>query len=206
MDWHVVAAFSVATILVVTAPGPVMAILAHNTLRHGTASGLLTVVGVEFGELCLLTAALAGVTASAEIFPVLFRWLGLAGVIYLAWSAASALFSQTTAGARNTIANRARMPFVQGLTVALANPATLVFYAAFFRQFLRPDRPLVQQTITLGAIYLVAAFIFDLALVLILARLRLPAASGRLAGAMRLGSAGLYLAVAIFGIAGFVTA
>src|ERR1700741_1400058 len=118
MDWHVVGPFSIATLLVVAAPGPVMAILAHNTLRHGTAAGLLTVIGVELGELCLLTAALAGVIASAEYFPMLFRWLGLAGVVYLVWSAASALRSRVAAGGRSTIATGARMPIVEGLTVA----------------------------------------------------------------------------------------
>src|SRR5215475_89236 len=161
MDWHVLVPFSIATILVVMAPGPVMAVVAHNTLRHGTTAGLLTVVGVELGEFCLLAAALAGVTASAEFFPVLFRWLGLAGIAYLAWSAVSALCSCAAAGARNTIATGARMPVIEGLTVAFANPATLVFYTAFFRQFVQPDRPVAQQTLALGAIYLFVAFTFD---------------------------------------------
>jgi threonine/homoserine/homoserine lactone efflux protein len=175
-------------------------------LRYGAAAGLLTVVGVELGELCLLTAALAGVTVSAECFPVLFRWLGLAGVVYLAWSAMSVLWSRTSAGTRNPIASRARMPVVEGLTVALANPATLVFYTAFFQQFLQPDRSVAQQTLALGAVYLLAALACDLALVLTLARIRLPAVSRRFGNVMRLGSAGTYLAVAIIGIAAFVRA
>ena len=206
MDWLVLGPFLMATLLVVVAPGPVMAIVAHNTLRHGTSAGLLTVIGVELGELCLLTAALAGVTVSAACFPVLFRWLGLAGVVYLAWSAMSVLWSQTSAGTRNTIASRARMPVVEGLTVALANPATLVFYTAFFRQFLRPDRSVAQQTLALGAIYLLAALACDLALVLTLARIRGPAACSRLGGVIRWGSAGMYATIAIIGIAGFVRA
>src|SRR5262249_40717861 len=107
---------------------------------------------------------------------------------------------------RTAIATGTRMPVVEGLTVAFANPATLVFYAAFFRQFVRPDRPVVQQTLALGAIYLFIAFIFDLALVLTLARLHRPAAAGRFGGMLRWGSAGMYATVAIIGIAGFVRA
>jgi threonine/homoserine/homoserine lactone efflux protein len=34
MDWLVLGPFLMATLLVVVAPGPVMAIVAHNTLRH----------------------------------------------------------------------------------------------------------------------------------------------------------------------------
>ena len=81
-----------------------------------------------------------------------------------------------------------------------------MFSSAFFRQFLEPGRSVVQQTLALGAIYLFAAFTFDLVLVLAVARIRVPAACGRLRGLMRLGSAGLYLAVAIIGIAGFARA
>jgi threonine/homoserine/homoserine lactone efflux protein len=182
-----------------------MAIVAHNTLRHGTAAGLLTVVGVELGELCLLTATFMGVTVSAELFPVLFRWLGLAGTLYLAWLAASALRSHCTP-VRNTIATCTRMPVIEGLTVAFANPAALVFYTAFFPQFLHPDRPVAQQTVALGTIYLFTALTFDLILVLTLGRIQVPAAWGRFGSTMKLGSAAVYLTMAIIGVVGFVEA
>jgi homoserine/homoserine lactone efflux protein len=203
VDWYLFATFSIATLLVVTAPGPVMAIVAHNTLRHGTATGLLTVVGVELGELCLLTATFMGVTASAEFFPPLFRWLGLAGTLYLLWLAVSALRAHC-APVQDAIATRARMPVLEGLMVAAANPAALVFYTAFFPQFLRPDRPLAQQTIALGAVYLFTAIAFDLALVLTLGRIPVPASWRRFGSALKFASTAVYLTIAIFGVVGFV--
>ena len=205
MDWYLLGAFLIATLLVVMAPGPVMAIVAHNTLRHGTAAGLLTVVGVELGELCLLTATVMGVTVSTELFPLLFRWLGLAGTLYLLWLAASALRSHCTP-VGDTIATGTRMPVVEGLTVAAANPAALVFYTAFFPQFLHPDRPVAQQTIALGAIYLFTALTFDLALVLTLGRIQVPAAWRRFGSVMKFGSTAVYLTIAIIGVVGFVEA
>jgi threonine/homoserine/homoserine lactone efflux protein len=205
VDWYLLGPFLIATLLVVMAPGPVMAIIAHNTLRHGTAAGLLTVVGVELGELCLLTATFIGVTVSAELLPVLFRWLGLAGTLYLAWLAASVLRSHDTP-VRNTIATGTRRPVVEGLTVAFSNPAALVFYTAFFPQFLHPDRPVAEQVAVLGAIYLFTALTFDLVLVLTLARIQLPAACGRFGSVMRLGSAAVYLTIAIIGVVGFAQA
>jgi threonine/homoserine/homoserine lactone efflux protein len=205
VDWYLLGPFLIATLLVVMAPGPVMAIIAHNTLRHGTAAGLLTVVGVELGELCLLTATFIGVTVSAELLPVLFRWLGLAGTLYLAWLAASVLRSHDTP-VRNTIATGTRRPVVEGLTVAFSNPAALVFYTAFFPQFLHPDHPVARQVAVLGAIYLSTALTFDLVLVLTLARIQVPAASGRFGSVMRLGSAAVYLTIAIIGVVGFAQA
>jgi threonine/homoserine/homoserine lactone efflux protein len=202
MDWYLPGPFVIATLLVVVAPGPVMAIIAHNTLRHGMTAGLLTVLGVELGEFCLLAAAVLGVAISAELCPVLFRWLGLAGTVYLAWLAASALRSRGSPAGGAT-PSRAGMPVVEGLTVAFANPAALVFYAAFFSQFLRPDRPIAQQTVALGTIYLVIALAFDLALVVTLARIRPSAASARFGPLLNVGSAVLYLTIAAIGVLGF---
>jgi threonine/homoserine/homoserine lactone efflux protein len=205
MDWYFPGPFVIAALLVVIVPGPVMAIIAHNTVRHGTIPGLLTVLGVELGELCLLAAMLAGFAISAEVCPVLFRWVGLAGTLYLAWLAASALRALRAHGApaADASASRASKPLVEGLTVAVANPAALVFYAAFFSQFLRPDLSIVRQTVLLGAIYLGIALAFDLVLVLTLARIRLSAASARLGLMLNLGSAALYLTIAVIGALGF---
>jgi threonine/homoserine/homoserine lactone efflux protein len=203
VDEHLLAAFSIATLLVVMTPGPVMAIVAHNTLRHGAAAGLLTAIGVEFGELCLLGAMFAGLTISGELFPGLFRWLALAGAFYLVWLAANALRSRCLA-ASNARAARTRMPIVDGLTVAFGNPATLVFYAAFFPQFLDPDRSVAQQTLVLGAVYLCTALAFDLVCVFTLARIRLPAGWARFAGFAELGSAAVYVAIAVIAIVGFI--
>jgi threonine/homoserine/homoserine lactone efflux protein len=205
MNWAVLAPFLVATLLVVMTPGPVMTIIAHNTLRHGTAAGLLTAIGVELGELCLLIVASAGVTISAELSPALFRWLALAGALYLVWLAASGLRSRYAAGP-TSIAVRTRMPIVEGLTVALGNPVALVFYAAFFPQFLDPDRPAIRQTIVLGALYLCTALAFDLVWVLTLARIRVPVTWRRFASVLELGSAAVYLTIAIIGFVGFAKA
>jgi threonine/homoserine/homoserine lactone efflux protein len=205
VNWAVLAPFLVATLLIVVTPGPVMTIIAHNTLRHGTAAGLLTAIGVGLGELCLLVAASAGVTISAELSPALFRWLALAGALYLIWLAASALRSCYAAGPRS-IAARTRTPIVEGLAVALGNPVALVFYAAFFPQFIDPDRPAARQAIVLGALYLCTALAFDLAWVLMLARIRVPAAWRRFGGVLELGSAAVYLTIAIIGVVGFANA
>ena len=203
MDWYFPGPFVIAALLVVIVPGPVMAIIAHNTLRHGMIAGLLTVLGVEFGELCLLAATLVGFAISAELCPVLFRWLGLVGTLYLAWLAASALRAHGPP-ADAAIVRGAGKPAVEGLTVAFANPAALVFYAAFFSQFLRPEYPIARQAAVLGAIYLVIALVFDVILVLMLARIRVPAASARFGPILNFGSAALYFTIAVMGVLGLV--
>jgi threonine/homoserine/homoserine lactone efflux protein len=203
MDGHLLAAFLIATLLVVMTPGPVMAIVAHNTLRHGATAGLLTAIGIELGELCLLGATFAGLMISGELVPGLFRWLTLAGAFYLVWLTVTALRSRCRAASRAT-APRTRMPVVDGLTVAFGNPATLVFYTAFFPQFLDPSGSIARQALVLGAAYLCTALTFDLACVFILGRIRLLAGWTRFASFAELGSAVVYLAIAAIAVVGFI--
>jgi threonine/homoserine/homoserine lactone efflux protein len=194
-----------ATLLLVT-PGPVIAIVAHNTLRHGTAAGLLTVVGVELGDACLLGATFAGLVLSGELLPVLFRWLSLAGALYLIWLAAEALLVRHDTSRKPTLSRR-RKPILDGLTIVFANPAGLLFYAAFFPQFIDPDHSISEQMIVLSALYVCTALAFDSACVLTVARLRLPAGRSTQIGRFaELGSAVVYLSIAVITVLSFIEA
>lgn len=205
MDWSLLAAFLTATAFVVITPGPVMAIIAHNTLRHGTAVGLLTAFGIGLGELCLFGAMFLSLTMFDELVRQLFRWLALAGALYLAWLAARALRCHGRP-AHPDRPSRMRRPMVDGLTVALGNPAALVFYMAFFMPFVDPGQPVAQQMAVLGATYLCTALSFDFACVLTLARLRPAASWMRLGGFAELASAAVYLLIAAIAVAGFIGA
>jgi threonine/homoserine/homoserine lactone efflux protein len=206
VDWYTLAQFLAATLLLFATPGPVMAIVAHNTLRHTTAAGLLTVVGVGLGDACLLGATFAGLTLSDELLPVVFRWLSLAGGLYLIWLAAEALLGRHDISRKPNL-SRCRKPLLDGLTIAFANPAALLFYAAFFPQFIDPDHSIPEQMIVLSALYVCTRLAFDSAWVLTVARLRLPAGwsrqIGRFAG---LGSAVGYLSIAVITALRFIEA
>jgi threonine/homoserine/homoserine lactone efflux protein len=97
-------------------------------------------------------------------------------------------------------------PIVDGVTVAFSNPTALVFYAAFFPQFIDPDHSVSEQVLQLGAMYLCTALLFDLAFVVAFARIRLPARLTRLAGIAECGSAVVYLAIAVITVVGFMKA
>ena len=152
VDWNSLAQFSVATFLILVTPGPIMVIIAHNTLRQGPMAGLSTVIGVELGEVCIFVAVFAGLSLSGELLPVLFRWLPLAGALYLVWLATDTIRLRNPPARRPNLP-RARKPVLDGLTIAFANPAALLFYAAFFPQFIDPDHSIPKQMVLLSAIY-----------------------------------------------------
>jgi threonine/homoserine/homoserine lactone efflux protein len=204
VDWYVVVSFLMATLFLLMTPGPVMAIVAHNTLRDGATGGLKTAIGIELGEVCLLGVTFAGLMISGELLPALFRWISLAGALYLVWLAVSTLRSRYMPS-RNARATDTSRPILDGLTVAFGNPTAVVFYAAFFPQFIDLDHSIPEQILQLGALYLCAALLFDLTCVLAFACIR-PAGLARFAGLAEWGSAAVYLAIAAVTVAGFMKA
>ena len=194
-----------ATLVLLMTPGPVMAIVVHNTLRDGAAGGLKTAIGIELGEICLLGVTFAGLMISGEFLPALFRWISLAGALYLVWLAVSTLRSRYMPS-RSARATGSSKPILDGLTVALGNPTALVFYAAFFPQFINFDHPIPEQILQLGAMYLCAALLFDLTFVLAFACIRRPAGVMRFGDVAALGSAAVYLAIATVTGIGFLKA
>jgi threonine/homoserine/homoserine lactone efflux protein len=205
VDWYVAASFLMATLFLLMTPGPVMAIVAHNTLRDGAAGGLRTAIGIELGEICLLGVTFAGLMISGELLPELFRWISLAGAAYLAWLAVSTLRSRYMPSPSTRVTGSSR-PILDGLTVALGNPTALVFYAAFFPQFIDFDHSIPEQILQLGAMYLCAALLFDLTFVLVFACMRRPAGATWFGDLTALASAAVYLAIATVTVVGFLKA
>jgi threonine/homoserine/homoserine lactone efflux protein len=176
VDWYSLAQFLGATLLLVATPGPIMAIIAHNTLRHGAAAGFLTVVGVEIGDVCLLGAALASLVLSGDLLETMFRWLALAGALYLIWLAAGLMARHRAS--RMAVLPRSHGPILDGLTIVFANPSRLLFYTAFFPQFIDSDRPIPEQVIALSALYAGTVLTIEYFCVVAVARLRRPGALG----------------------------
>jgi threonine/homoserine/homoserine lactone efflux protein len=203
MDWYILAQFLSATLLVFATPGPVMAIVSHGTLRYGTVAGFQTLLGVGLGEVCLLGATFAGLTLSGELLPTVFRWLSLAGALYLIWLAVEAVLVRGRTSS-NSGSTRCRKPILEGLTIAFANPAALLFCTAFFPQFINTDHSISEQMVVLSAIYVSTRLAFGSACVLAVARL--PAGWTRFGRFAELGSAAVYLSIAAITVLTFVDA
>jgi threonine/homoserine/homoserine lactone efflux protein len=65
-----------------------------------------------------------------------------------------------------------RLIFGRGLLVGLTNPKTLLFYGAFFPQFIVPGPDASDQLLLLALTFLVIAVVLDGAWALLAARLR----------------------------------
>jgi threonine/homoserine/homoserine lactone efflux protein len=198
---HLYLAFVLATTVLILIPGPNVSLIVANAVAYGTAYGLLTVAGTSAAVLVQLGLTALGMTAVLGAMAAWFewlRWLGVAYLLYLGlrqWRAAPVDLTRTRPQPRS-----ARAIVLRGFAVSLTNPKTLLFYGAFFPQFISIDRPLAPQVALLCITFLVLAAGLDAGWALLAGRARgLLASRGRLrnrlSGGLLMG-AGLGLALA----------
>ncbi len=173
MNLELYLAFVVAATVLIVVPGPnVMLIVAHS-LGHGPRRALITVAGTNVCQAIQLAITCVGMASILLFLAPCFEWLRWAGVAYLnflgvrEWRARP----DTRAGATGDAAS-ARACFWQGFMVSATNPKTLLFYAAFFPQFVDPALPPAFQMVVLSVTFLAIALAFDSSYALLAGRAR----------------------------------
>lgn len=155
MDEQMLAFIGIA-IVVVVVPGPDMALVARNVLRHGRSAGYATSVGICAGTLGWALAAGLGVATLLATSATAFTALKLAGAAYLIYLGITALRDHGAAAA-NGANGRARLPwhraFLQGLLSALLNPKLGVFFLTLLPQFVAPGDPVLLRVLQLALVF-----------------------------------------------------
>jgi threonine/homoserine/homoserine lactone efflux protein len=161
MSPELYAAYLAACLVIVIVPGPTVTLIIANSLRHGTRAGLLNVIGTQVGLAVMIGVVGIGLTSLIEAMGHWFDWLRLAGAAYLIWLGWKMIRSTGAASA----AAPARAPrggfLLQGVLVALSNPKTLLFFGAFFPQFIDPARDQGLQILIMGLTAMFFAAISD---------------------------------------------
>ncbi len=135
-------ALALVTLLLVAIPGPNVALIVATALAHGIGQGLATVAGTTAGVGLQLAAVVLGLGTLLTLAAGLLVWLKWLGVAYLVWLGLRHWFAgdpETEAPAAPGRRRAAGRAFRRGLLVALLNPKTLVFNAAFLPQFVPAD-------------------------------------------------------------------
>jgi len=170
MSLSVYFAFLLACVVVAIVPGPTVTLIVANSLRHGRRAGMLNVAGTQLGLALTVRIVLLGLATLIAAMGAWFVWLRLAGAAYLIWLGCNLLMAsgEIEAGAAP------RKPpggfFLQGLGVALSNPKTLLFFGAFFPQFIDASRDYMLQVLIMGATAMAVAAISDSAYALLASR------------------------------------
>lgn len=144
-------AYLAAIVLLIATPGPVVMLITGTVARRGFRQGVLTAVGANAASLVLIAGAMLMVFGVVMVSARLLVGLHVAGCLFIAVLAIRTLLGEWRAGrgrsgdgtAAGEPASRPRgLPgVVRGFLVGIANPKDLLFFVAFFPQFvgITPD-------------------------------------------------------------------
>jgi homoserine/homoserine lactone efflux protein len=170
MSLSIYLAYLLACVALVIVPGPTVTLIIANSLRHGRRAGMLNVAGTQLGLALTVGVVLLGLASLITAMGAWFIWLRLAGAVYLVWLGCRLLLTSD----RLEPGAVPRKPrggfFLQGLAVALSNPKTLLFFGAFFPQFIEARRDFTLQVLIMGMTAMAVAAMSDSAYALLASR------------------------------------
>lgn len=159
-------AFVIAFILLLLLPGPGNLALITSTSKGGIKGGLAATLGIMAGDQVLMWLAVAGVAALLATNAVIFQALQWAGAAYLTWLGFKMLTAK--AGDKPLLNITAGHYFKQSFVITLLNPKAVMFYVAFFPQFIDPATHQGWKTYAvLSATIFVLLFLYGLIAVLL---------------------------------------
>lgn len=162
---HTLLAFVIVSVTLMLLPGPANFFILSVGVSEGRRAAYRAVAGVETAAMVrvLLTAVglSAVLTSSAVVFAVI-RWAGVSYFLYLAARAVRRGHLSQVASAPHGATSTWRA-FRKGFTAGLGNPKTLLFFVAFFPQFVQVGQgPAVTQMFILGLVYVLVGTVWDL--------------------------------------------
>lgn len=200
--WPLLSAFMLASLVLAVTPGPGVFYILARSLSQGRRHGIASVAGVALGNFGNAVGAALGLAALFAVSSLAFTVVKFAGAGYLVYLGIQAMRTPDTAPNQAVPApERLGRIFRDGFLVALLNPKTALFFAAFLPQFMAPQGSVVGQSVALGAIFVAIAALSDTAYAL--AAGWIAPRLGRLGGLRR---AGRYLTGGAFIALGLLAA
>ena len=193
-------AFLVASLLLAATPGPGVVYVVARTLAQGRLAGLASVAGVALGNLGNALGASLGLAALFAMSSLAFGVVKWAGAGYLIYLGVRSL-RRTAVGPPSCGFDAPRLGRIarDGFLVALLNPKTALFFAAFLPQFIDPAASTAIQGATLGLVFVAVAVVTDTSYVLAAHLVASRVGGGKRLDALgRYGAAATYIGLGVF--------
>jgi threonine/homoserine/homoserine lactone efflux protein len=157
---EILAAYLVAVLIVVIAPGPDNILAMSRGLSQGWAAAAASSVGAGCGIMVHTVAATLGLALVLQTSPVAFWTVKVVGAAYLLWLGFKAITSRSLVSFAPTARQPLRRVFTTGLLSNVLNPKPGLFVVAFIPQFVSIARGPVQvQMLVYGAVFAVVTAI-----------------------------------------------
>ena len=119
--------------LSIAAPiGPMALLTLRTTLAHGFLPGLMGGLGVAAGDVFYASLAAFGMQAATAVLTGQTAWLSVLGGLYLVWFGIGTMRKPLPQEAATGGRRRGLATFVTTFLLTLANPPTIMIFAAMF--------------------------------------------------------------------------
>ncbi len=163
MNFTVLSAYLVAIVVLIGTPGPIVALVMNAASRHGFNFALITVLGSNAASLVLLATAALIVSGMLALDERSLQWISLIGCGFIGWLAVTGLRTELTQSNEVKLGQpesvKQHSGFFNGFFLGISNPKDIIFFVAFFPQFIHVT---ANQKLSLGVLallWMVADFI-----------------------------------------------
>lgn len=139
-------AFVLASMVLTMTPGPSILLGVVHSVNYGVKKTMYTALGditANCIQMILVAVGLGVVIASSDMAFQAIKWFGVITLVYMGLKMVLAKPASVEVTQQVT-SSRGRL-FINGFIVAAGNPKAIVFFTAFFPQFIDPSQPLLQQ-------------------------------------------------------------
>ncbi|OLL30432.1 hypothetical protein BTH42_16885 [Burkholderia sp. SRS-W-2-2016] len=167
MNFALLSVYLTSITLMIAVPGPVVVYVLNAAARGGFRQALLTSLGANWASLVLIAMAALVIMGLFTVDQTWLSWISLAGCVFLAWTAIRGLLSELAsakdANHRVPATPLARLSgakqILHGFLIGISNPKDIIFFIAFFPQFVGITSHLKTSLAILTALWIVCDFL-----------------------------------------------
>lgn len=166
MPFDLWVSFTVAAAVLAVAPGPDNLFVLLQSAMYGAKAGIFVTLGLCVGVLIQTLMAAFGVAAVVAASPTLLlivQLVGAAYLLYLAWGAWRAPVGNEDGGSASKYPKLTHFQlWRRGILMNITNPKVLIFFLAFFPQFIikgSTETQVMIQMLIMGLTFLVCTLV-----------------------------------------------
>ena len=209
LDFAILAAFIPASLVIILSPGADTFLLLRYAIKGGRGDGFRAMFGILTGLSLISLVLISGVGLLVSRYPLALDVLSVLGIgvlLFLGFVSArsglalvraQALVPQAVIQEPAEVPLAVDKPFQMSLITNITNPKVLIFYLAFFPQFLGTAENVPGQLTLLGVAFLVVTIAWLIPLVFAASAARVFFQRPRVAIAMEFSVASVFVLLAV---------
>lgn len=148
--------YVVAVFVLTVTPGPSVLMCVTNAVNHGVRRTFFSAIGSVTAVTGIMACSAIGVgavlAASETLFHVI-KWFGVGYLLYIGVTTLRSTASSFELPSGTTRRATALTLYAKGFLVGVSNPKALLFFTAFFPQFIDAASPQLPQFAVLGGTF-----------------------------------------------------